>query len=134
MKDVTKMRVMTRFEEIDRANKEIAQSVQQLPVGGFIVGLIERVYRPFVHAIVHKKHDAIEGRETAMSVEAVKIDVAWVMSNMAIEMARHMVPGDDLGAQFEFMQSLVARIATNLQEDLNERAVDKAARKPGSAH
>ena len=134
MKDVTNMRVMTRFEEVARANAEIAQSKAQLPANSFILSLVERVYTPFVHAIVHKKHDAIERLETAMSVEQVKIDVAWVMANMAIEMARHMVPGDDLGAQFEFMQSLVARIAANLQEDLNERAQDKMARKPGSVN
>lgn len=134
MKDVTQMRRMTRFEELEFAKKELAEAQRAFRDHPFVVNLATMVYQPFMLAIINKKYDAIEGQPNAMSVEQVLTDVGWVMSNMVTEVVRHMAPSDDLGGHFELARDLVSRIAANIQEDLNDRARDKMARKPNEVN
>jgi len=130
MRDVTKMRKMTRFEEIERANKELDEAIKAFRDNPFITQLANMVYRPFMLAIINKKRDATDGMPNALSTEQVLTDVGWMLSNMVEEVVRHMASGDDLAGQFYLARDLMGRIAANMQATLDDRARDKMARKP----
>lgn len=115
----------TRKQEQELADREIVSGLHSFPPGSFIRELISRVYTPFVHMVIDAKHDGMQGKPHAIAPEAVQSDCTLVMSNMVIELCRHMVPADDLGEQFAKCQQIVAQLAANLQEDLNHRAQDR---------
>lgn len=123
-------RLATRYEEHKVADREIAESRKGVREDPFMFRLISTVYGPFTHAMIDVKHDGMADAGKAVDYETAQHNVTVILANMVTEYIRHTVSGTDLSAQFEMAQFMVAKVASLLQEDLNQRAADNVPPKP----